>query len=646
MNVHNQPFQRQSHTCRRAQIDASVLRDDKGLTIRSLSANARTLTAQASGLLATGSSDLKATVAVSDMSVLGNGYRGTANLTASLKDQDGQRVYTANGTAANVAIGNSAVDQLLAGNSTLAVEAAQQGDIFRLRSLTVQNPQVQVSAQGQGGAGAQALTLSARLANAGLFAPNLNGPVTVNGTVNQAGDRYAVDLRGAGPAGTQATVTGSVAADFSSTDLAINGRTETALANAFITPQSIEGPLTFDLRMNGAPGLNALSGHVATQNARMVIPSASIAMQNINLRADLSQGRAQLSGGLGLRDGGTVSVAGPITLSGAYPADLRITLNGAHLRDPELYDTRISGGLTVSGPLMGGGTIAGALTLDETEIRVPSGGLGGTATIPDITHVHEGRASLITRERAGLVGGDKQAEGSSGQGFRLNVTVNAPRAIFVRGRGLDAELGGSIRLTGTTNNIVPIGHFGLVRGRLDILAKRFDLTAGNVALQGAMVPWIQFVATTNQDDVAITLTLEGNANEPTLTIASSPELPEEEVLARLLFNKGLSNLSALQAAQLASSVASLAGKGGEGIMSRLRNSFGLDDLDVGTDASGNATVKAGKYISSNVYTDVAIDGTGETTLNLNLDVTKNITARGSVGSAGNSSAGMFFEKDY
>ncbi|HEY0276393.1 MAG TPA: translocation/assembly module TamB domain-containing protein, partial [Paenirhodobacter sp.] len=348
-----------------------------------------------------------------------------------------------------------------------------------------------------------------------------------------------------------------------------------------------------------------------------------------------------------LRDGGTVSVSGPITLSGGYPADLRIALNGAHLRDPQLYDTRISGGLTVSGPLTGGGTIGGTLTLDETEIRVPSGGLGGAAEIPDITHLREGRASLITRGRAGLTEGDTQAGGSSsGQGFRLNVTVNAPRAIFVRGRGLDAELGGSIRLTGTTNNIIPVGHFSLVRGRLDILAKRFDLTDGNVALQGAMVPWIQFVATTNQDDVAITLTLEGNATEPTLTIASSPELPEEEVLARLLFNKGLSNLSALQAAQLASSIASLAGKGGAGIMARLRQSFGLDDLDVGTDADGNATVKAGKYLSSKVYTDVAIDGTGETTLNLNLDVTKNITARGSVGSAGDSGAGVFFEKDY
>ena len=59
-----------------------------------------------------------------------------------------------------------------------------------------------------------------------------------------------------------------------------------------------------------------------------------------------------------------------------------------------------------------------------------------------------------------------------------------------------------------------------------------------------------------------------------------------------------------------------------------------------------ATVKAGRYISDKVYSDVAIDGKGETTLNLNLDVTRNVTARGSVGTDGDSALGLFFEKDY
>ena len=165
-------------------------------------------------------------------------------------------------------------------------------------------------------------------------------------------------------------------------------------------------------------------------------------------------------------------------------------------------------------------------------------------------------------------------------------------------------------------------------------------------MQGALEPWLLFRATTKQDDYSINLTLEGAASEPELTITSSPELPEEEVLARLLFNRGLTNLSPLQAAQLASAVASLAGKGGEGIVAKLRQGFGLDDLDIGTDASGNATLRAGKYLSENIYTDVEVESSGSTAINLNLDVTSHLTARGSVDSTGDSALGLYFEKDY
>lgn len=625
-----------------SKITASARRDEKGLTLRSLTANARNLTAEAQGLLATGATDLNAKIAMPDLSVLGAGYRGAANLTATVKDQNGERRYAANGTATGIALGNAQLDRLMAGNTTLSAEAADGGKGILLRALKLQNPQLQVTAEGD----PSRMNLSARLANAAVLAPELPGPVTVSGTLGQTGNSYRLDLKGTGPGETQATVTGTIAADMSTSDLSITGRAQMALANAFMAPQTVEGPLTFDLRMNGKPGLGALSGRVTTTGGRFTMPTSGIALEGMNIRADLAQSRVQLTASSAVRGGGSLSLSGPVALTAPYTSDLRVDLNGVRLRDPQLYDTRISGGLRIAGPMTGGAMIRGALTLDETEIRVPSGGLGGTAAIPDMRHVNEGAASRTTRARAGLLGGESGAKDGGGKGFGLDITVAAPHSLFVRGRGLDAELGGQIRLTGTTTHIIPIGNFSLIRGRLSVLAKRFDLTDGTITLQGAMVPWISFVATTNASDTAITLKLEGDATEPALTITSSPELPEEEVLARLLFDKGLTNLSALQAAQLASSVATLAGKGGDGIMSRLRQNFGLDDFDVGTDAEGNATVKAGKYISEKVYTDVTLDGRGETSLNLNLDVTRSITARGSVGSDGDSSLGLFFEKDY
>jgi translocation and assembly module TamB len=236
--------------------------------------------------------------------------------------------------------------------------------------------------------------------------------------------------------------------------------------------------------------------------------------------------------------------------------------------------------------------------------------------------------------------------GSSSSGFGLNVSVDAPGRIFVRGRGLDAELGGRLQITGTTNNITSAGRFDLARGRLDILGKRFDLVEGSVQFQGDFVPYIRLVSTTSTADGTASVIVEGPADAPEVTFESSPAGPQDEVLAQLLFGRNLSEISAFQALQLANAVATLVGRGGNGVVGNLRDRFGLDDLDVTTTDSGETALSVGKYISDNVYTDVtaASDGTGE--VSLNIDITPNLKGKATLGSDGNSSIGLFFEKDY
>ena len=81
-------------------------------------------------------------------------------------------------------------------------------------------------------------------------------------------------------------------------------------------------------------------------------------------------------------------------------------------------------------------------------------------------------------------------------------------------------------------------------------------------------------------------------------------------------------------------------------MSNLRDSVGLDDLDLTTDEEGDISVRAGKYLSDNLYTDVQVEADGTSKINLNLDVSQELTARGSVGSDGDSTVGLFYERDY
>ena len=77
----------------------------------------------------------------------------------------------------------------------------------------------------------------------------------------------------------------------------------------------------------------------------------------------------------------------------------------------------------------------------------------------------------------------------------------------------------------------------------------------------------------------------------------------------------------------------------------MREATGLDDLDVVTDEKGNTAAKAGRYISDNVYLGVQAGTEGNSKVTIDLDVTKNLKARGSLGTD-DAGVGLFFEKDY
>jgi len=611
------------------------------------------LSADATGRVGGGVTDIEGRIDAESLAFLGPNLQGGLTATGRVRQEGRALAITASGEARNLGIGNDRIDPLLRGSTSFDLAARRAGDDLAIERLSARNAQLTVTASGALSSG---VTLEARLADLALLAPGFPGPAQASGTVRRAGGNFGLDLDVSAPGGTSASIEGSVAQDGSTADLRISGVSDAAIANPILRVRSVEGPVNFDLRLNGRPSLEALSGRVSLPNARLSDPKLGLRIEGLELTAELGGGAVEVTGGGGFADGGRIAVDGRIGLANPRPVTLTIRLDGATVRDPNLYETSATGTLSVSGTLAEGPLIAGRLALGRTEIRIPATGLGGARDIPEIRHLNDRPPVRATRAKAGLTpypGAESAAAGLAGPPAtpptvvaRLDVTLDAPNQVFVRGRGIDAELGGTIRLTGNARNVIPVGYLDLIRGRVDLLGKRFDLTEGLLELQGSMVPVIRLVAERQQEGIVTRINIEGEANDPTITFTSVPDMPQEEVLAQLLFGRGLDNISALQAAQLANAVATLAGRGGEGIVSRLRNTVGLDDLDLATDDEGNVTVRAGKYISDRVYTDVAVGGDGKTRLNINLDVTDSLTARGAVDNEGDSSLGLFFERDY
>lgn len=631
----------------RSTVTASVRRDEGGTMLRSFDLAAGGLVAKAAGTLASNGSNLSGSVRLDDLAVLGPGYGGALVLEGSFTGlpEDGRLQLT--GTGRSLRLGNPEADKLLAGESRLDIDLGVKDGVLQVRSAQLANPQLSATARGEIADNTRRIDLEARLANLGLIVPELEGPLTFAGTAVQDASGYAVDLTGSGPGQIRATVAGRIANGFGSADLAIRGSGAAGLANLFIAPRSASGDVSYDLQLRGPLTLGSLSGRVTLSNGRVADPNLGLSLQGVEAIGTMQGGSLQLQATSGLSSGGRLRVDGPIQLTGARTVDLALTLDALRLYDPELYDTRVSGTLALRGPLLGGALLSGALQLSETEVRVPASGFTSAAALLDIDHIRESAPVRDTRRKAGLLG-DASARGRREQArpVALDVTISAPAQVFIRGRGIDAELGGTLRLLGTTDAVQPSGSFRLIRGRLDILGRRLVLARADLTMEGSLIPQISVDASTESDGITSTVTVEGPANDPVVAFTSSPELPQEEVLAQLLFGRSLDQISALQAAQLANAVAVLAGRSGEGLVGNLRRNFGLDDLDITTSEDGSAVLKAGKYISENAYTEVEIDQDGRSQINLNLDLREGVTVKGRVGADGDTGIGVFLEKDY
>lgn len=596
------------------------------------------------GVISSTASDLTAQLRMRDLSTLGTGFGGSLQAEAQLKGPLNGANVSATATGQHLRLGNAEIDKLLTGESRMSADLTLRDGAAQINRATLANPEVSIDLSGLADGSEQHLTLQGKLRNLGVLVPDFPGALTVSGNVQRNNSGATVDIAGKGPGGIDATIKGRLGPD--GNDLTVRGRAQAALANAFIVPRTVTGPLGFDLRLNGPLALSSLSGQITLDNGRLSDPSLAFAFDGISARANLAGGQAKIDATLPLTTSGRVAVSGAIGLTEPFSTALRIGLQDVTLRDPDLFETRLRGELKLSGPLLRRPQLAGQITLLETELRIPSTGFGGAAGLPDLRHLNEPAAVRATRARAGLL---VEAAGTNRAGksdMALNVTISAPNRVFVRGRGLDAELGGEVRLLGTLSALVPTGAFNLIRGRLDLLGKRFDLQEALLQLEGDLIPFLRVVASTENDGITANVVIEGRANDPRVSFTSMPEMPEEEVLAQLLFGQDLQNLSPLQALQLANAIATLAGSGNLGVMGKLRQGIGVDNLDVKTTAEGGTEVTAGKYISKNAYTEVTVGQDGKSKINLNLDLTDNITLRGSAGTDGQTGVGVFLEKDY
>jgi len=147
----------------------------------------------------------------------------------------------------------------------------------------------------------------------------------------------------------------------------------------------------------------------------------------------------------------------------------------------------------------------------------------------------------------------------------------------------------------------------------------------------------------------VAVRVQGSALQPEITFASTPGLPEEEILARLLFGGSITELSATDVLQLGSALASLRGGGGMDPINRLRTAIGLDRLRIvsADPALGRGTAIAlGKNIGRKFYVEIITDGRGYSATQAEFRITSWLSILGSISTIGRESIVAKASKDY
>ncbi|WP_417684200.1 translocation/assembly module TamB domain-containing protein [Roseibium sp.] len=489
--------------------------------------------------------------------------------------------------------------------------------------------------------------------SAGLLAQKGLPALDVASTGKLANELITQSTTITGPDGLKVTSDGKVGINRpQSLDMTVNG----SLPLAFLRRPLTEAGLR-------AKGTVSVSGSVTgtaaePQYALTAVPngvtvtelSTSLTLTDVTGSVDVSPGSLQLSGlKANLASGGNVSAAGAISLNETLDADITINADQARYVDPGLVTALVSADVTVRGPLASQSSaalISGNVVIGKADISIPET-LPGAVPPVAVTHVNTPARVREQLKELGAGNGSGGGQTTANLPPRLDIKVSAPGQIFVRGRGLDAELYGDLTIAGTTEAPQAVGAFTLKRGQMDILTRRLQFSKGQATFYGSLTPSLDFLATTSANSTSINVTVEGQADDPLIAFSSSPELPQDEVLALLLFGKDMGSLSPAQVAQLAAAIATLTGGDDNGPLAQIRKSLGLDAIDINTSGDDGPTVGVGKYVNDNIYLGVE-QGTGEagSRVKVDIDLDRGLKVRGEVGADGSSKAGIFFEKEY
>ncbi len=420
----------------------------------------------------------------------------------------------------------------------------------------------------------------------------------------------------------------------------LHGRAEQLWALFGPEGQSLRGVVDANLRATGTIARPVLVGSVTVAEGAFEHSDTGLALRDISARGTFDQNAARITD-VKANDGkgGTLTAQGEITWNGNVQGGLTFKANNllALGRDDRLAILSGDGAVRIGEENI---NITGKFTVQQARISIEQPASESILTIPGLRRVNF--PNQVVDET-----NDTATTAPWRRPVRLDIEVAAPRRIVIFGRGLDTEWSANLHVTGPISDPSIAGTATLERGDLDLAGRRFQFDTGTITLNGPIrTARIDISADRSTADITASVRITGTPVEPKFVLESSPTLPQDEILARVLFGRSATQLSGFEAAQLAAGLAQLAGgQAGFDPVGLVRKATGLDRVTFGAE-NGIASVAAGKYIAEDVFLQVGAGGAGGVGAEVEWEPIDGLSISSSADGNGDTKLAVRWKKDY
>jgi translocation and assembly module TamB len=420
------------------------------------------------------------------------------------------------------------------------------------------------------------------------------------------------------------------------------GPAETLWRLLGIETLDLSGPLSVGADIGGTAASPRIQGTLKSTGARLESSVSGTVITGLAGTGRFDGSRLlldQLSGHAGT---GTVTGKGQVDLGHLKTGvglDLQFQAQDAALLGRDDISATVTGPLFIRSSGQGG-TIGGQVEIDRARFRL---GQAAAAQVPHLS------TTLLHRQA------EEEAEPVPLAPWTLDLHAHARDQLFVTGLGIDSEWKATLDVKGAVDNPAIGGRVDLVRGGYQFAGRRFELARGLIRFGGQAPPdpSLDISADADVSGFSATVHVTGTGLHPEIAFRSTPSLPEDELLSRLLFGTSIANLSAPEALQLASAVASLRSGGGKGMnldpINAVRKIVRLDRLRIlpADPTTGQKTaVAAGKYIGRRTYVELITDGQGYSATSAEFRITRWLSLLSTISTVGRQSANVKISKDY